>query len=137
VTAAGRFAIRRDIWLRPLLFPFGGTAGRSYVEVGPRVLHVRFGWLFDRTFALDEIATVRRGNWPWWGGLGWRSNLIGRIGLVASYGGIVDIELKRKRRIWLAFLPLPCNRLTISLEEPDAFVSKVAPRLHQPDLVPD
>jgi hypothetical protein len=129
-----RFAIRRNVWLRPLLLPFGGTAGRSYVEVEPEGLHLRFGWLFDKRFAFSEIERIERGSWPWWGGLGWRSNLVGRVGLVASYDGIVDIKLKRKRRIWLAFLPLPCDRLSVSLEDPERFLAAVE-QLKPADLV--
>jgi len=128
----GRFAIRRDVWLRPLLWPFGGTAGRSYVEVEDNRLHAKFGWLFDKRIPFDEIESVQPGRWPWWGGLGWRSNLVGRVGLVASYRGIIDIKLRRRRWVGLVVVPLPWNQLTVSLEDPEGFVAAVNALLKQP-----
>jgi len=116
---------------RPVLWPFGGTGARSYVEIGAEVLRVRFGWLFDRYIPLAEIEDVRRGSWPWYGGIGWRTNLVSRIGLVGSYSGIVDIALKSRRLTWLLILPIPCKRLTVSLEDPDGFVEALRGRLTQ------
>jgi hypothetical protein len=124
-----RFPMRLDGWVRPFLWPFGGTPARSYVEVGPEELHIKYGWAFEKRFRLDEIESVQAGKWPWWGGLGWRSNLAGRLGLVASYSGIVDVRLKRKRWTWMVLLPLPCNQLTISLEDPEAFIAALRTHL--------
>lgn len=118
-----RFAIRRDVWLRPILWPFGGTAAASYVALEDGKLRVRFGWAFRHTFPLSEVVAVERTNWPWYYGLGWRANYLGRVGLVGSFEGIVELRLRRTRWLWLAFVPVPCRRLAISLEEPDAFVA--------------
>jgi hypothetical protein len=126
-----RFSIRRDGWVRPFLWPFGGTASRSYVDIGAGGLRIKYG-LFEMQIAFDEIVSVRPGRWPWWGGLGWRSNLVGRIGLVASYSGIVDIELRTRRWVWLVMVPLPCKRVTLSLEDADAFIAALTARMKQP-----
>jgi hypothetical protein len=131
VNAPQRFAIRRYRWLRPLLWLFGGTASHSYVEVGPEGVEIKFG-LFEMRNAFNDITSVASGRWPWWGGLGWRTNLVGRIGLVASYRGIVDIQLRRRRWVWLVVIPTPCSRVTISLEDPDTFIAAVTALLKQP-----
>jgi hypothetical protein len=94
----------------------------------PDGLRLRFGWFFDKRISFAEIESVRPGHWPWWGGMGWRSNLVGRIGLVGSYSGIVDISLRRRRWVWL-LLPLPCSRLTVSLEDPEGFIAALNERL--------
>jgi hypothetical protein len=122
-----RFQIRRDGWAF-LLALFGGTAARSFVEVDAEGLHLRFGWLFYQRVLFEEIESVATGHWPWWGGIGWRSNLVGRIGLIGSYHGIVDINLRRRRWIWM-LVPLPCTRLTVSLEDPEGFVTAVSGRV--------
>ena len=126
-----RFAIRRALWGRPILWLFGGTASRSYAEIGAEALRIRFGWLFDKSIPLAAIEGVQPSRWPWYWGLGWRTNLVGRIGLVGSYSGIVDIALRRRRLVWLLILPLPCKRLTVSLEDPDGFVAALSSRLTQ------
>jgi hypothetical protein len=129
LTTTRRFQIKRDGWVRPLLWPFGGTGSRSYLAITPDGLRLRFGWFFNRTIRFDEITAVRQASWPWWGGIGWRSNLVGRIGLVGSYSGIVDISLRRRRWVWMALLPLPCDRHTVSLEDPEGFVGTLSERL--------
>jgi hypothetical protein len=122
---ATRFPIRRDRWGVPLLLLFGGTRGRSYVELTGDRLVARFGWLFHHSFPLTGIESVRRRSWPWLYGTGWRSNLFGVIGLVGSSENVVEVCLKRRRWIWM-ILPLSCNRLAVSLEEPEAFLEALA-----------
>jgi hypothetical protein len=113
------------------LWPLGGTASRSYVDVSADGVRIKYGF-FDVRIGFDEVESVERGRWPWWGGLGWRSNLVGRIGLVASYSGIVDIELRTRRWVWLVMVPLPCKRVTLSLEDAEGFLAAVSPLLKQP-----
>jgi hypothetical protein len=121
---ARRFPIRRYWWLRPLLFLFGGTRRGSFVEIGRRALRVRFGPLFDESFDIVEIEVVRYGRWPFVFGLGWRTDLAGRIALVGSYSGIVEIKLRarQRRRFLLPFLHLKYDRLVVSLDDPEAFL---------------
>jgi len=116
-----RFPIRRSPWWRPLLLLFGATAGRSYVELAEDRLAARFGWLFNHSFPLSDIEGAARRSWPLLYGIGWRSNLVGVLGLIGSRAGVVELRLRRRRWLWM-LLPLPCNRLAISLEEPEAFL---------------
>jgi hypothetical protein len=119
--AVTRFAIRRGTLWRPLLLLFGATAGRSYVELAEDRLAARFGWLFRHSFPLSDVEGAARTSWPWLGGIGWRSNLVGGIGLIGSRAGVVEIHLRRRRWLWM-LLPLPCNRLAVSLEQPEQFL---------------
>lgn len=122
---AMRFPIRRDPWWVPLLLLFGATPGRSYVELDDDRLVARFGWLFHHSFPLIDIEGARPRSWPLLYGIGWKSNLIGVIGLTGSYRSVVEVRLRRRRWIWM-LLPLPINRLAVSLEDPKAFLEALA-----------
>ena len=84
----------------PLLVLFGGTAGRSYLELTGDALVARFGWLFHRRFPLKDIEGAARRSWPLLYGIGWRSNLLGIIGLIGSHAGVVEIRFRRRRWLW-------------------------------------
>jgi hypothetical protein len=116
-----RFPIRRSAWWVPLLLLFGATPGRSYVELADDRLVARFGWLFDDSFPLAGIEGAGRRSWPLLYGIGWRTNLFGVIGLIGSRGNVVEVRLKRRRWVWM-LLPLSCNRLAVSLKDPEAFL---------------
>lgn len=130
-----RFAIRRDTLLRPLLLPFGGTASGSFVEFNEEELRIRFGPMFDRTPSLNEVESVGLSRWPILGGLGWRTDFRGRIALVGSFRGVAEIQLREKQRIKfvLPFWYLRCDRIAVSLEEPEAFVSALQTALGHED----
>ena len=119
--AVTRFPIRRSPLWRPLLLLFGATAGRSHVELAEGRLVARFGWLFNHSFPLSDIEGAARRSWPLLYGIGWRSNLFGVIGLIGSRAGVVELRLRRRRWLWM-LLPLPCNRLAVSLEDPGEFL---------------
>jgi len=120
-----RFPIRRTFWAVPLLLLFGATAGRSYVELTGDRLVARFGWLAHYTFPLAGIESAGRRSWPLIGGLGWRTTFLGTIGLIGSYRNVVEVRFKRRRWLWM-LLPLPCNRLAVSLKDPGAFLDALA-----------
>ena len=125
MSEATRFPIRRDPWWAPLLLLFDATPGRSYVELADDGLVARFGWLFHHSFPLADIEGAGRRSWPLLYGIGWRSNLFGVIGLIGSRGNVVEVRLRRRRWIWM-LLPLSCNRLAVSLEDPEAFLEALA-----------
>ena len=120
---AVRFPLLLSRCWRPLLLLFGGTKGRSYLEIDSEVLTARFGWLFHYRFPLGDIedaTLVERP--PWYGySIGWRSDFVGGIGLIGAYKNLVKIRFRRRRWVWM-LLPLPCKRLVVSLEEPQAFL---------------
>ena len=120
---AVRFPLLLSRCWRPLLLLFGGTKGRSYLEIDSEVLTARFGWLVHYRFPLGDIedaTLVERP--PWYGySIGWRSDFVGGIGLIGAYKNLVKIRFRRRRWVWM-LLPLPCKRLVASLEEPQAFL---------------
>jgi hypothetical protein len=88
-------------------------------------LVARFGWLFNYSFPLADIEGAGMRSWPLLYGIGWRSNLFGVIGLIGSRGNVVEVRLRRGQWVWMV-LPLPCNRLAVSLEDPEAFLEALA-----------
>ncbi|MDP3768000.1 MAG: hypothetical protein Q8S13_08285 [Dehalococcoidia bacterium] len=119
-----RFQIRIDPWWQPVLAVGGGLPASSYVEVDGKAVHLRFGALFNRTIQREDIAEVVRSSWPWWMGVGWRTNLRDQVGLIGSYQGIVEIRLREPVRVWRV---LRCRRIAVSLEEPGPFTEALAP----------
>lgn len=118
-----RFKIRIDSWWQPLLLPGGATDDNSYVEISDESVRMRFGWLFDHTFGLDDIESVHESSWPIWYGVGWRTNFLGMFGLIGSHRGVVEVKLRRAHRAWGV---LRCQRIAVSLEEPQRFVEAIA-----------
>ena len=126
--APEHFVIGRYGWLRPLLFLVGAAKDtNSYAAIDGDVLHVRFGWLFNQTFPLTAVESAGPGRWPWYYGLGWRTNLVGMVGLVGSYSGVVEIRFKQRQRVAgiLPFVKLGCDSLMISLKKPNGFIEAV------------
>jgi hypothetical protein len=123
-----RFPIRRNWWLPPLLFVVGMVRdSNSYVAVEGDRLRVRFGWFFNQSFALSDVEGAEAASWPWYFGLGWRSNLAGTVGLIGSLGGVVVIRFRERQRVGgiLPFFKLRCDRLAVSLREPEDFVGEI------------
>ena len=117
-----RFPILRSPLWRPLLLPFGGTSQRSYVELEDGVMHVRFGWLFDHRFPLDQVEAASPSHWPLLRGIGWRTNFRGTVGLIGTYVNVVEIRFKERQRVRM-LLPTSCERLYLSLAEPRDFIA--------------
>jgi hypothetical protein len=116
---AERFAIRVDAFCRPFLLLGGAGGENSYVEVDKDAVTVRFGWLFNQTIPRDEIEGAEPAQWPWWAGIGWRTNFSGTIGLVGSYDAVVEIRFRQRRRLW-GFTGY--RGLAVSLQEPERFL---------------
>lgn len=123
-----RTGIHRSNWVKPLLWLFGGTDARSYVEMDSDSVHVRFGFLFDEKIPIANIVEVERQHWPVFAGIGWRTNLIDSIAVVGSHSNVV--RLKLSPRIWMKVLfPVRVESLYVSVDDPDAFVAEIKRRL--------
>lgn len=121
-----RFLIRRDRAWGWLLVPFGATNSRSYVAIDAeqRTLDVRFGFLFHERIAIDNIASAEPTSWPLLAGIGWRTNLVSRIGLIGSYGEVVRLRLKTPQLMTMP-IPVRCSTLCISVVNRDAFLGEL------------
>jgi hypothetical protein len=120
-----RYQIRIDPAWRPLLGILGGREADSYAEVSADGIHFRFGPWFDRTIARSKIASASRRDWPWWMGVGWRSDLRGLVGLIGSTMGVVEIRLTEPLRRWAG---LKCDRIAVSFDDPDGFLDEILAR---------
>lgn len=123
-----RFPILISPLWRYLLLPFGATPARSFAELKDGELHVRFGRLFDHRFPLEEVESVSLGHWPVWAGVGWRTNFRGSVGLIGTYVNTVEVRFKEPQRVRL-LVPVRCERLYLSVEDPHDFISAVVRRL--------
>jgi hypothetical protein len=127
--------MRLDLPWRPLLALFGGTPGRSYVEVTPSTVRFRFGWVCDVTVPRADIIDARPVRWPWWRGIGGRIALpSGAVGLIGSLRGVVAVRLRRPCWVRLLFIPWRTRTICISLQDPDGFLNALAvsPRADEP-----
>jgi hypothetical protein len=123
-----RTEIHRSNWVKPLLWLFGGTETRSYVEIEGDTLHIRFGFLFDEKIPLANVVEVERQHWPLLAGIGWRTNLIDSIAVVGSYSNVV--RLKISPRMWMKVIfPVRVESLYVSVGDPDAFVTEIRRRI--------
>lgn len=113
-----RLPLKRSPWLVPIFWLFGATAARSYIEVTPDTLFVRFGF-YRITIPRDQIESVSGERWPWYGGLGWRTDFRRRLALVGALHPIVRIHLVEPRRARLMGLPIRFQDLYVSVDSPD------------------
>ncbi|MDO8616640.1 MAG: hypothetical protein Q7T33_13045 [Dehalococcoidia bacterium] len=118
-----RFPVHIDSWWRPLLLAGGATPRNSYVELTDDQVLFRFGLLFRRSVPMADVEGAVIRAWPLWYGVGWRTNLLGLVGLIGSYKGVVEVRLRKPLRVWGL---LRCRRIAASLEDPNAFLAALA-----------
>ena len=123
--AGTRFQIRIDPIWQPLLIVGGATRDNSYVELDGDIATARFGLLFRRDIPRSHIEEAAAIDWPWYMGVGWRSNLRDQLGLIGSYQGVVELRLNEPIRVMGL---LSCTRLAVSVEEPEAFLAAIGSR---------
>jgi hypothetical protein len=118
-------------WL-PLLIPFGVTQERAFVQVGERELRVCFGPLFDYRFPLEAVETAAPTRWPLWAGIGPRVDFRGMVAFVGAYENTVEVRFKERQRVRM-IVPVPCQRLVLSLEDPEGFIAALEKRVAMPE----
>lgn len=124
-----RFNIRVARPWQLVMRPFGVTRDRAFVDVTNDEVRFHYGLLFDHTVTRADIETASRREWPWWMGIGLRTNFRGLIGLIGSYEGVVEIKLRTRIRTWVVFR---CDRLAVSLDDPDVFIAAISSRAAAP-----
>jgi len=120
-----RIPIKRAPWMAPLLVLFTATASRSYVQIGPDTLITRFGW-HQLSIPRAQIESVSDDRWPWYGGLGWRTDFRRKLALVGAYAPIVRIHLTEPHRSRLLGIPIRFTDLYISVDSPEALRAALA-----------
>jgi hypothetical protein len=89
---------------------------------------VRAGNLFNETFSLGELGRGERFSWPWFYGLGVRTDFQGLVGAVTSTQGVIAIPLLQEKMLFIPLvgplgLQVPCKKLVFSLRDPDTFLA--------------
>ena len=123
-----RYTIERAAWLRPLLVLFTATDSRAWVELAPEGLRARYGW-YTTTIPYDAIVVAGHDDWPWYGGLGWRTNFRSVLALNGSYRGIVKLAVDPPQRTRLLGIRFGLRELYLSLEDPDRFLRDLEARV--------
>ncbi len=110
-----------------LLSVFGVSGESAYVDLLPDKLIVRAGSLFNETFSLSELGRGERFPWPWYYGVGIRTDFQGIVGPVTSTQGVVAIPLLEEKPLFIPLLgpvglQVPCKKIVFSLKDPDTFL---------------
>jgi hypothetical protein len=95
----------------------------SYVELDGDTVHVRLGWAFSARIPRSLITTAGQGKRPTIpftaGAHGWA----GRWLVNGASDGIVTVELSEPVRAFVAGFPVRLKVLSVSVDDPDGFVS--------------
>ena len=83
----------------------------------------RFG-LHESRIPLTDIAESKQVDWPLWNGIGIRVSFNKSLGLVGSDKGVVELALQPEKKV--SFLGINCEKLAVSLEDPEGFLSALA-----------
>jgi hypothetical protein len=117
--------ITKNILIGPMLRGFGVRPDNSHVDLESDALTVRMGMWFNKTIALDDIASMAPmppSEWPLWAGLGVKLTPRHGVGVVASREGIVCLGFKRPQPMGVVIISVDAENLLVSLEDPDGFL---------------
>ena len=131
-TKTRRFPILVSPFWRALLFPFGVTPERAFAAIDDGELRVSFGRLFDHRFPLEQVEVAAPARWPLWAGIGLRTDFRRTVAFVGAYVNTVEVRFKERQRVRMV-VPLPCERLVLSLEDPEAFIAALEKRNVTPE----
>ncbi len=112
------------------LIPFGVTGRRAFLQIADGQLHVRFGPIVDHRFPVSEVEEAAVVQWPRWAGIGPRFNLRGAVGLVGAYANTVRLTFKTPQKVRVFLTTLNCERLYVSLEDPEEFITTLGETHH-------
>ena len=104
----------------------------SGVEIDDAEVRIRMGWGFHAHIALTSIQRVGATERPFfaWGAHGWR----GRWLVNGSSKGIVALELDPPARGWAIGFPLRLRVVSISLADPEAFITALNDAMRRPSV---
>jgi hypothetical protein len=105
----------------PLLALFGGTRHRASVDVEPDTVTFRFG-AFEARIPRFDVSGASPVPWPLYRGIGWRIGP-GAVALIGSLQNVVEVRLRQPHRVRVLGIPVRARRVSVSLEQPAAFLS--------------
>ncbi len=119
-----RYPIKRSRFWSPALLIIGATENRSFLDVGSEAIVAQFGWKRIE-ISRSDVINAEPATWPWWGGIGLRSDLRHSIGLIGALSPIVVIHVKPQRMNFLG-IPYSLTKLYLSVDDPDAIVRELS-----------
>ncbi len=119
-----RYPIKRSPIWGPLLRVMGASDSRSFLDIRSDVVIAQFGWKRIE-IPRANIISVKRSNWPWWGGIGWRSDLRHSIGLIGALSPILLIRLKPQHASILG-IPTKLTDLYLSVDDPEPIIQELS-----------
>lgn len=122
-----RFTISFNRFLRAVMTPMLTGPRRCAVVVGTDELHVTMGlggWAFAARVPRSAISAAGRVDGPvWaWGAHGWRGQWL----VNGSSQGLVRLTIEPPGHGRCLGFPVKLRQLTLSLDEPDAFIAALA-----------
>ncbi|WP_017326004.1 hypothetical protein [Synechococcus sp. PCC 7336] len=124
-----RFAMQvaDDPVSRAMLSLFDVTPSTAYVEITEHELLIREGNLFHESFLLQDLGRAGLDNWNWLMGLGLHTDFQGTVAPITSPEKVIGIPVATPRSLFLRLagplgFQVDCNRLVMSLAEPDSFL---------------
>lgn len=98
----------------------------AYVDLGDDTIEVRLGWAFSARIPRGLVKAAGSGKPPairfTAGAHGWRGKWL----VNGAADGIVDVELAEPVRARVSVVPIRLKVLSVSLEDPDAFLESLA-----------
>lgn len=114
-----RFSSVNGVLFRGLLIP----PSSAYVDLDDDTIHVRMGWAFTARFPRRLVARAGPGKPPALkltaGAHGWG----GRWLVNGAPDGIVTVRLAEPARAFVSGFPVRLKELSVSLDEPEAFLA--------------
>jgi len=109
---------------------FGFAGKRAYVELDDEAITFRYGTATERV-PLAEVESVGPRAWPYYYGLGAKIGPDRGVAYVASFDGVVQVRFTNPRpmNVWGPFRSSAARCVTLSLEEPEAFMAALRARL--------
>jgi hypothetical protein len=107
---------------------FNVNTSTAYVELTSDSLIVKEGNLFHEKFDLSNLQRAELIPWPWYAGVGVRSDFQGLVAAVTSCEKVVCIPLLQEKNVFVPILgpvglQLSCKRLAFSLQDANAFLT--------------
>ncbi|MCC6958553.1 MAG: hypothetical protein IT301_01780 [Dehalococcoidia bacterium] len=98
----------------------------SFVAISEDRMRIRYAGFVDTVIETKDVSGARLRDWPLWGGLGVRTGFRGDVALVAAWGPVAEITLKRPIRVWLIprLWRVRATKVAVSVRNPAKLVER-------------
>lgn len=121
-----RYRIKRSRFWAPALMLIGATEDRSFLDIDEVRIVAQLGWKRIE-IPRSDVEFAEPSSWPWWGGIGWRTDLRHSIGLIGALSPIVRIH-HRPLRTTILGIPITMTDLYLSVDDSAAVARELSSR---------